>query len=123
MHKDFCHDMTEKSTSVVNSQCHPNLVFHSVVGETCSGLKRGEGLALSDTREYANQVINAENAFQNRELKVLLISHYGEEIRFAPPAEADQSVMMFLETCTAVEMADVIRASNPVRECAEMIGE
>lgn len=57
------------------------------------------------------------------ELKFLLIGHYGEGIRFAPPVEANKSVMVFLDTCTAEEMANTIRASNPVRICAEMIRE
>lgn len=57
--------MTEKSKSVVNSQCHINLKCFSV-REIDSGLKRGEGFALSDTREHANQLLNANNAFENR---------------------------------------------------------
>ena len=46
-------------------------VFQKIVSEVDAALKRGEGFSLSSLRDRANKLMNSENFFSNRELKVL----------------------------------------------------
>ena len=45
--------------------------FQNIVSELHAALKRGEGFPLSSLRDRANELMNLENFFSNRELKVL----------------------------------------------------
>ena len=56
---------------------------------------------------------------RNREVKVLLVNHFG----FSKPKQAYKSLMLLRSNMTAENLAETIRCTDVVRQCAEMIRE
>lgn len=126
----FCHKKCIRSylvkyerasqTSGHQSQLSPKMkVFKDVVESIDSGLSRGEGYAISDLRDYANQI--GDSRFTNREIKVLLCSHYRDSLCISNPHEANKSSMIFLNISRPEDMADTIRSTDPILSCANTI--
>ena len=61
--------------------------------------------------------------FSNRDVRLFLESHYGSDLSISVPSEANKSFMVFLQANAATEMADVIRSSDPITQCAAKIRE
>jgi hypothetical protein len=103
-------------------QLSPKLkAFHELVANIDPALSRGEGYSISNLKEQANQLAGVDSPFTNRELKVLLCSHYGDRLHISTPREANKSAMVFLNTVTPEDMADTIRATDPIISCANTI--
>ena len=85
------------------------------------GLCNGEGYELSYVRDIMNKKLESENTVSNREVKVLLMCHFGDNIRFSRPKQLTKSVMFFGNNVTAETMAETIRNADPVRECALLL--
>ena len=62
---------TERDSPSVSKRVE---AFQNIVSEIHAALKRGEGFPLSSLRDRANELMNLENFFSNRELKVLFKS-------------------------------------------------
>ena len=81
-------------------------------------LKDGQGFALSNLRDNVNGFRDSQETFSNRDIRLFLESHYGQDI--SRPTEANKCAMVFINASPA-DMADVIRSSNPIIQCASTI--
>lgn len=70
------------------------LAWGQVVKELEQGLKNGKGYELSVIRDNLNS-INKNCNFRNRDVKVFLINHFGNEIDFTYPSAVNKSIMVF----------------------------
>ena len=94
------------------------------------GLSQGHGFELSKVRDDMNEFIcsngmegasgHVGGSVTNREVKILLINHFGDEIDFSTPKQANKS-MMFFKRDIAAKMAENIRNSNPLTQAASTI--
>jgi hypothetical protein len=126
-HADCCNSYIKRYTreierqNVSHNKPHKLTVIDTVISEIHPALFRGDGFTLSDIRARVTELLDTDDQITNRELKVLLYAKYGESIHFAVPIEANKSTMVFLQSCTAEEMADTIRASDPIHQCADIL--
>ena len=125
-HADCCKGYMQKYNRIMESPDTEPLmpkkleILNQVITEIEGGLSCGDGFTLSSIRDRAISLMNG-GEFTNRELKVLLTKKYGESLKFSVPKEANKSVMIFLDKFSAGEMADTIRASDPISQCAEIM--
>lgn len=91
-----------------------------VVREIEMRLSDGEGLELSYVRKLMNEKISS-SSITNQEVKVLLSHHFGEKIRFSTPKQVNKSLLFFSADVTQESLAETIRCTDPVRECAEVL--
>jgi len=63
----------------------------------------------------------SKETFSNREFRLFLESHYGQDLIISRPTEANKCDMVFLNAASPADMADVIRSSNPITQCASAI--
>ena len=96
-------------------------VFNKLIAEMKPGLNTGEGFALSDIRDQANTKLEGEIPFSNREVKILLLNHFGDNINITISQNVRKSAMAFLKTCNIDDMADKIRLTDPINECATIL--
>ena len=95
--------------------------------EINTGLIEGKGYELSEIRDRANfllktlQPSHAERQFENRELRLLLLNDFQDEICFTAPQEAIKSVMFLLTINRPEDMAELIRSTDPISQCASFI--
>ncbi len=115
----------ERQTKDTNERVAPHKteVFGQVVSDIGPHLEKGEGYILSDIREHANNLLTIDSSvpFTNQEIRVLLLHHYMDAITFSRPQEANKSSLVFFKTSTAEQMADNIRSSDPIIECARVL--
>lgn len=96
--------------------------FAAMLEQISPELRNGKGYALSDLRIQANGLLNTQDkTFSNRELKLLLLNEFGDDICFSSSREVNKSAMVFLSTVSAEEMADKIRSTDHIRTCAESL--
>jgi hypothetical protein len=82
---------------------------------------QGTGYALSDISNEENFPREAY-PFTNREIKLLLLKEYGDQLCITKPQEVNKSPMVFLTTAsTARDMAYSIHDTNPIKESTNLI--
>ena len=98
-------------------------LFQEVIKHIYPCFKAGEGSILSNIGDHANELLTSDMSvpFTNREVKMLLLHHYVDDIIFSLPQEANKASMVFLKTFTAEQMADIIRSSDPIHLCANVL--
>ena len=80
-----------------------------------------KGYALSTCREIINSFLNNEDEINNRRLKNMLISEFGEEICFSFSRDKTKSQMFYSSRIKSVEIVETLRSSNPIIACAEIL--
>ena len=55
------------------------------------------------------------------EVKVLLTEYFGSKIFFSQSKQVNKSQMFFRSSVTAENLAETIRSSDPIRQCAQTI--
>ena len=93
----------------------------TVLPEIETGLRNGDGYELSHVRDRINRELNSDIKVNNREVKVLLSEHFGSEISFSQPKQVNKSQMFFSSNVTAENLAETIRSTDHIQECAETI--
>lgn len=96
--------------------------FACLVSKVDKLLKDGHGFTLSDLRTRAQIISGSEETFSNRDIRLFLESHYGPDLRVSRPTEANKSAMVFLNV-EETEMADMIRSTDAINECASAMRE
>ena len=88
-----------------------------------NGLLNGKGYELSAIRDHLNSQLSKEDyLFLNRDVKVLLINHFGERIDFAYPDVSQKCMMVFsVDQNKANVLAEKIRSIDPFRVGASVI--
>lgn len=95
--------------------------WFKVMSEIETGLRNGDGYELSHVRDRINSELNKDIKVNNREVKVLLTEHFGSEISFSMPKQVNRSQMFFCSSVTSEDLAETIRNTDPIRQCAETI--
>ena len=86
--------------------------WSSIIEDIKTGLSNGEGYELSFVRDSKYKYLESENNVTN---------YFGDRICFSQPKQANRSVMFFSKNVTAEHMADTIRCTDPIKQCAELI--
>lgn len=97
------------------------VVWSEVVKHIEIGLSSHEGYELTYVRDCMNEKIGSNAKVSSKEVKLLLTNHFGNKIRFSQPKQVNRSVLFFSSDVTTETMAETIRATDPIRQCAEMI--
>ena len=93
------------------------LAWDQVVNKLENGLKNGKGYELSVIRDRLN-TMNKDCNFRNRDVKIFLINHFGNEIKFTYPSVVNKSVMVY--SVPSNVLADHIRSVDPVQAYASL---
>ena len=97
-----------RATGKTDAECSkpPKMVaFNELIKEISPHLNEGKGYILSDLRNRCNELLQEDpSSFNNREIKLLLSEHYGEDISFSTPQEANKSPVVFLQKFSRDDM-------------------
>ncbi len=92
-------------------------IFTELLNEVHADLYDGKAISLSTIRNKCNSILENksydESLFSNREIKMLLLDHYGSDVCFSKPHEANKSTIVFLDSCSREDMVDQIQSMNP----------
>lgn len=102
------------------NSCKQN-AWSEVVEHIERGLSNGEGFELRNVRDCLNENITSGSNVTNKEVKVLLTSHFGDRIRFSLPKQVNRSLLFFSVSVTSESLAETIRTTDPIRQCAALI--
>ena len=83
-------------------------------------LKDRQGFTLSSLSDLANGYSGSQNTFRNQDIRLFLECHYGSDLKISVPTEVNKSAMVFLHASPS-DMADVIRSTNAITQCASRI--
>ena len=75
---------------------------------------------MSSLSELANGYSGSQKTFRNRDIRLFLECHYGSDLNISVPLEVNKSPMIFLHASPS-DMADVIRSTNAITQCASRI--
>ena len=94
-----------------------------MVSEIDTDLRKGIGYPLSDIRARYNQLLGTvdQTVFTSKELKVLLIHHYDENVSFSSSHNPGKSSLVFLCNISKEDIVETVRNSDPIRESARAI--
>lgn len=84
------------------------------------GLANGEGYELSFVRDAMNKHLEVGRV-TNREVKILLINHFSDHISFSRSNQLNNSEFFFSKSVTTESMAETIRSTDPITQCAKII--
>ena len=125
------YDRERKTTEIADSD-DPRLLkkkaWATVLEIVETGLTNGEGYELSYVRDLMNRNLDSNDVeswpmVTNREMKLLLTNHFGDKICFSKPKQANKSMMFFYKGLSCNDMAETIRGSDCIKECAELLRE
>ena len=91
-----------------------------IIGDIETRLSNDEGVELSYVRNCLNEKMNSDT-ITNKEVKLLLISHFGDNIKFTLPKQKNRSMLFFSADVTQESLAEKIRAADPIQGCAKVI--
>ena len=115
------HDRAKSKCDAPSNSRAKNRCFAKLLESIDSPLKNGQGFALSDLRDNLNGFSDSTEMFSNRDIRLCLESHYGQDLNISRPTEANKCDMVFLNAASPADMAAVIRSSNPITQCASAI--
>lgn len=110
-----------QGTEVESSTNIKKTAWEKVASDVKLGFERGQGFELSKLRDSIIAIIGPEGTITNKEVKLLLISTFGENISFSYPSLKNRSLMCFSKSCTSEDMAETIRSIDPIKVCADRI--
>ena len=94
------------------------LVWNEIAPELEKEFREGNGYELSVIRDILNSK-NDKCCFENRDVEVFLIHHFGDAIDFSYPNDKSKSKMVFsLGSTSSNALAESIRSIGPIRTCA-----
>jgi len=109
---------SDRSDENANASCRQK-AWTSVIADIETGLANGEAYELSYVRDAMRQ--HGSDSVTNREVKVLLTNHFGDQICYSQPKQLNKSLMCFSKSVTAKSVAETIRSTDPIKQCAELI--
>ncbi len=95
-------------------------LFERFIKEVEPDMKSGTAYTLTHLKEKCSALITADLdiSFSNRDIRMLLIDRFGEDVSFCKPKAANQSASVFLNNITKEEMVDRIRHIDVMKESA-----
>ena len=109
------------SPTLSEKECMFNVVLLSIDAD----LRNGVGYPLSEMKDACNNLIDTtkHKTFTNKELKVLLFSHFQDEISFSVPPNPTKSAMAYVSSIDKNDITETVRNFNPIKETALKIRE
>lgn len=104
-------ELTMKDSKVI-------LAFQKLIQQLDFNLK---GYELSELCLFMNSECQPDITITNKQVKTLLIKHYGEEIMFTYPKERCKSQLVFSSSTNVTNTVDKIWTTDVMKECAEEI--
>ncbi|KAG1654561.1 hypothetical protein GQR58_024934 [Nymphon striatum] len=95
--------------------------WSKVIKDIDIGLNKGEGYELSHIRDSINKHLDPDGSVRNKKVKVLLVNHFGDKIGFFQSKQVTKSAMCFSKSVSTEHLVNTIRATDPIRESAELI--
>lgn len=92
----------------------------NIISDIENGLANGNGYELSFVRDAMKKQLQVDNV-TNREVKILLTHHFTDQICFSQPKQLNKSELFFSKGVSTENMADKIRVTDPIKECAAII--
>ena len=81
-----------------------------------------KGYAIAYLRnEFNEKYLSSDIHISNRRMKSLLIEHFGDSIYFTYSKDPSVSQMVFSNKITVAQLAEEIRNSDCIKECAETL--
>ena len=89
------------------------------------GFNSGDGFPLSDITNKFNEILAAHQCrpVSNKEIKLLLIDSFGDQISFSQPKQRNKSLMVLGPAVSREELADKIRSQNLMVESGKRLRE
>ena len=112
--------LKDKSCDEKNTNCKKE-AWSKIISDIETGLSNGTGYELSFVRDAMNKHLEVNDYVNNREVKVLLTNHFSDQICFSQPKQLNKSQQFFSKEVRVENMAEQIRASDPIKECASII--
>ena len=93
-------------------------VFNVMLSTIDADLRDGVGYPLSVMKDACNNLISTteHKTFTNKELKVLLLYHFGDEISFTVPPYPMKSAMVYASNIDKNDIAESVRNFNPIKK-------
>ena len=84
------------------------------------GFLNGLGYEISFVRNSINEYLEKQFPqcklnVTNREVKLLLVNHFGGKIYFSQPKQENKSLMFFSQNVTVEDVAQTIRYTDPIK--------
>ena len=114
-YKRACSDRSDENP---NASCRQK-AWTNVIADIETSLANGEAYEFSYVTYAMRQ--HGSDSVTNREVKVLLTNHFGDQICYSQPKQLNKSLMCFSKSVTAKSMAETIRSTDPIKQCAELI--
>ncbi|KAG1654983.1 hypothetical protein GQR58_024757 [Nymphon striatum] len=95
--------------------------WSKVIKDIDIGLNKGEGYELSHIRDSINKHLDPDGSVRDKKVKVLLVNHFGDKIGFFQSKQVTKSAMCFGKSVSTEHLVNTIRATDPIRESAELI--
>lgn len=111
LQEKYCDD---KSTN------HKKEAWKYIISDIENGLANGYGYELSFVRDAMNKQLQV-GSVTNREVKLLLRNHFTDQICFSQSKQLNKSELFFSKGVSTENMADKIRVTDPIKECAAII--
>ncbi|KAK7069516.1 hypothetical protein SK128_018152, partial [Halocaridina rubra] len=99
---------------------HKKEAWTNIVSDIEKGLTNGNGYELSFVRDTMNKQLKV-GSVTNSEVKFFLTNHFTDHICCLQPKQLNKSELLFSKGVSPENMADKIRGSDPIRECATII--
>ena len=97
------------------------MAWSNIIPDIESGLTKGTGYELSYVRNCINKELDLKSKVSNREIKILLLNHFGEKINFSKSKDQKKSLMFFSNNVTVENLAETVRATDVISQSAEII--
>ena len=96
--------------------------FLKLIEDIEQDLDKGRGYTLSDLRDKCNEKLDSKSIpFNNKEIKLLITQHYGDDICISTPSEANKPSLVYLTKNSKADMVDLIQSIDPIKDCATEI--
>ncbi|KAK7079388.1 hypothetical protein SK128_028582, partial [Halocaridina rubra] len=99
---------------------HKKEAWTNIVSDIEKGLTNGNGYELGFVKDAMNKQLEMSSV-TNCEVKILLTDHFTDQICFSQPKQLNKYELFFSKGVSPENMADEIRGTDPIRECAAII--
>ena len=123
MHKKYFrkYEKAKSNKSVEKTMTEKQLLWSNVIPDIENGLSEGAGYELSYVRDCMNKELGLDSKVTNKEIKILLVNHFGDKITFSRSNQATKSLMFFSKSVPIENIAETVRTSDPISQSADMI--
>lgn len=119
--RDIKCDVPEKP-AIINIK---RVLFNRTLPYIDNLLAKGECCTVSDIVEFASSLLEEDevltSTFQNRDMKQLIISHYGQSVTISPNSRVNDSDFIFSSDISAADLAIKLKNQDIMREAGTQL--